>query len=131
MIDADLQGKTALVTGGASGIGLATASLLARCGAAVAINDRPENPALGDAVEALAEQGLSVLAAPGDIGDPASVSAMVETAVSALGRLDYLINNAGTAMTSKPRLRRLLPRLVPAPPRGTLRSNVPCRDRWT
>ena len=102
MIDADLQGKTALVTGGASGIGLATASLLARCGAAVAINDRPENPALGDAVEALAEQGLSVLAAPGDIGDGASVSAMVETAVSTLGRLDYLINNAGTAMTSKP-----------------------------
>ena len=102
MIGADLEGKTALVTGGASGIGLATVSLLARCGAAVAINDRPGNPALEAAVETLGQQGLAVLAAPGDIGDPVAVSAMVETAVGTLGRLDYLINNAGTAMTSKP-----------------------------
>ena len=102
MIGADLEGKTALVTGGASGIGLATVSLLARCGAAVAINDRPGNPALEAAVDTLGQQGLAVLAAPGDIGDPVAVPAMVETAVGALGRLDYLINNAGTAMTSKP-----------------------------
>ena len=102
MIGADLEGKTALVTGGASGIGLATVSLLARCGAAVAINDRPGNPALEAAVDTLGQQGLAVLAAPGDIGDPVAVPAMVETAVGALGRLDYLINNAGTPNTTRP-----------------------------
>ncbi|HEX2528168.1 MAG TPA: SDR family NAD(P)-dependent oxidoreductase, partial [Geminicoccus sp.] len=44
MISYDLQGKTALVTGGASGIGLATVELLARSGAAVAVNFLPEDP---------------------------------------------------------------------------------------
>jgi NAD(P)-dependent dehydrogenase (short-subunit alcohol dehydrogenase family) len=102
MITADLAGKSALVTGGASGIGLATATLFARCGATVAINDLPDNPGLDEAVESLADDGLDVIAAPADVADAGQVSAMVEAACKTLGRLDFLLNNAGTSGTSIP-----------------------------
>ena len=99
MISADLRGRTALVTGGASGIGLGTAELFARSGATVAINDLARNPRLEEAVQRLRAEGLEVLAAPGDVGDPQGARAMVEDAAQAMGGLDYLINNAGTPGT--------------------------------
>jgi 3-oxoacyl-[acyl-carrier protein] reductase len=102
MISADLNGKTVLVTGGAAGIGLATATLFAKMGASVALNDLPQSTALAVEVERLHAQGYDVIAAPGDVGDPDSVQSMVGTAVSSLGRLDYLINNAATPGTSRP-----------------------------
>ena len=95
MISADLSGKRALVTGGASGIGLATAGLLARCGAAVAINDLPGSPALEREVAALQAEGLTVVSAPGEVGQSETSREMVHAAVRELGGLDYLINNAG------------------------------------
>ena len=102
MISADLEGRTVLVTGGASGIGLATVTRFAECGATVAINDRAGNPALEAVVSDLRAKGHEVLAAPGDVSDPKDAGAMVESAARSMGRLDYLINNAGTAATDSP-----------------------------
>ncbi len=92
----DLTGKTALVTGAASGIGLATATKLAGCGATVAINYLPDDPRGPEVVARLASAGGRVIPAPGNVSDAGDAPAMVEAAIGALGRLDLLVNNAGT-----------------------------------
>jgi 2-hydroxycyclohexanecarboxyl-CoA dehydrogenase len=85
-----LDGKTALVTGGASGIGAATARRLAAEGARVAIGDLNE-----DGARELAGE-LDGFACSLDVADTASVRAGVAAAVQALGDIDVLVNNAGT-----------------------------------
>jgi len=90
-----LASKTALVTGGASGIGLATARLLAVSGATVAINHFPSDASAAEVIADLKREGLAVIAAPGDVGAAyESVQAMVGQACAELGHLDYLVNNA-------------------------------------
>jgi 3-oxoacyl-[acyl-carrier protein] reductase len=96
MIRYDLAGRTALVTGAASGIGLALVTQLARNGARVALNHLAEDPRGPDQVARLRAEGLDVIAAPGDVGDAAGGPRMVEQAIADLGRLDFLANNAGT-----------------------------------
>jgi 3-oxoacyl-[acyl-carrier protein] reductase len=96
----DLKGRTALVTGGASGIGFATATMLARGGAVVAINYLADDPRGPEACARLhAMTGARILPAPGSVGDAADCARMVEQAVVDLGRLDFLVNNAGTPGT--------------------------------
>lgn len=102
MIRADLSGKVAFVTGGASGIGLATVERLAANGAKVAINDLGGNPRLAAEAVRLRGEGHDVAAFPGDVAKPDEVTRMIEAAVARFGRLDYLVNNAATPGTDKP-----------------------------
>jgi 3-oxoacyl-[acyl-carrier protein] reductase len=101
MVDFKLHRRRALVTGSASGIGLATAELLARSGAHVAMNDLPTE-ALTRAVEALKARGFSVQAVPGDLSVAAGARAVARAALEVLGGLDYLVNNAGAPGTRTP-----------------------------
>ena len=97
----NLQGCKVLVTGGASGIGLATAQAFLDNGATVTINDLPGEK-LDAVVGELATQGHKVFSAPADIGDAVNAADMVTQAIDRLQGLDYLINNAGTPATRKP-----------------------------
>ena len=85
-----LEGRIALVTGGASGIGAATARRLAAEGARVAVADVNEDGAREVAGE------IDGIAVRMDVADAASVRAGVAEVVSALGQVDVLVNNAGT-----------------------------------
>jgi 3-oxoacyl-[acyl-carrier protein] reductase len=102
MITAELTGKTALVTGGASGIGLATVEAFARCGATVALNHLAEDPRGAQEVERLKADGHRIIAAPGNVAQPREAETMVTRAIDALGRLDFLVNNAGTPASPAP-----------------------------
>jgi len=98
----NLKGKRALVTGAASGIGLATAELLARSGAKVAMNDLALVPRLEGEVKRLAAMDGDVVAVTGDVGSEPGAKAIVAAARAALGGIDYLVNNAGTPATKMP-----------------------------
>ena len=91
-----LAGRKALVTGGDSGIGGATAIAFAREGADVAIVYLPdEEPDAQNIVKLIEDAGQKAVAIPGDITDAAFCRSLVETTVSELGGLDILVNNAG------------------------------------
>src|SRR5687767_3034070 len=90
----DFEGKVALVTGAAAGMGLATAQAFAEAGAAVVLADFKE-----DAVKAAAQQlvaaGHKAVAIHCDVSDDAQVAAMVDCTIAEFGRLDAAFNNAG------------------------------------
>ena len=88
------KGQVALVTGAASGMGLATAEAFAAEGAAVALVDMNES-AVRTATERLVAAGHKAIAIHCDVTDEAQVKAMVEQTVLAFGRLDAAFNNAG------------------------------------
>jgi NAD(P)-dependent dehydrogenase (short-subunit alcohol dehydrogenase family) len=100
-MSAPFAGKVALVTGAGSGIGEATAVLLAERGAAVAIAGRSKEK-LDRVAERIGAQGGNVLPVVTDVSEPTQVQAAVERTVSELGALHYAVNNAGVAGVLRP-----------------------------
>lgn len=92
----DLNGKTAVVTGGSRGIGLGITRELARNGSRVAIAGR-DPQALEAAIAQLKAEGLSISAKRCDVSDPDHVHEFFHSVRERLGGLDFLINNAGAA----------------------------------
>jgi 3-oxoacyl-[acyl-carrier protein] reductase len=89
-----LDGKTAIITGGGTGIGRSVAVALAREGANVVVCGRRIEP-LEETVEAIGEAGGAALAVQADISNDTDVWHLVEATVDAYGAIDILINNAG------------------------------------
>jgi NAD(P)-dependent dehydrogenase (short-subunit alcohol dehydrogenase family) len=86
-----LEGRTAIVTGGGTGIGAATAAVFVREGCRVALVGRRAEP-----LEQVRDQlGTAVLAVPADVGDPSAVRTAVDRVAQEWGRIDIVINNAG------------------------------------
>lgn len=91
-----LSGKAAVITGGGTGVGRATVLELARQGCSVLVNySRSRDEAEQTATEAKA-LGVKAIAVQADVADDAAARAMIARAVSEFGRIDFLLNNAGT-----------------------------------
>jgi len=90
----DLKGKAAVVVGGTSGIGLAMALGLADAGADVAASSRRQEQ-VNEAASAIEARGVKALRVASDVGDRASLEALLAAAVAEFGKVDILINCAG------------------------------------
>jgi len=97
----DLDGKTAIVTGGGRGIGRDMAQALAEAGANLVLCARTVETCEQAAVE-LAPLGVRTLGLRCDVRDPEAVQAVVQRTTQELGRIDILVNNAGTAWGAAP-----------------------------
>ncbi len=95
MLAIDLRGKRALVTGASRGVGEATAVLLARAGADVAITYQTRADAAGRVVERLREHGVRAWSAGGDLGDARVVDRIFERVAAEFDGLDIFVGNAG------------------------------------
>ncbi len=91
----DLEGKTALVTGGSRGIGRACCIALARAGARVVVNYRVETPSASLVVEEIEREGGEAVALAADVSRRDEAEMLVDEAASRWGGLDILVSNAG------------------------------------
>ena len=96
-MDLQLKGKTALITGGSEGIGRAIAMVLANEGVDIAICARRKEPLEAAAVEISKATGRKVVPITADLTKDADAANFVKSAAQALGRVDIMINNAGSA----------------------------------
>jgi len=116
-----LAGKIALITGGSRGIGAAIAKRLAADGANVAITYARDADAAASVVNEIERAGRKAIAIQADATDASAVEAAVEKTVATFGRLDVLVNNAGTALpkTFEKTTLEELDRLIDINVRGT------------
>jgi len=91
-----LEGRTAIVTGGGTGVGRATVMRLADAGCSVVVNYSRSREAAETVASDAESRGVKALAFQADVGDDAQCRALVAEAERAFGRLDVLVNNAGT-----------------------------------
>jgi 3-oxoacyl-[acyl-carrier protein] reductase len=91
----NLSGKVILITGASSGIGLATAELMASIGAKVIINYNSNGKGAMEAVQRIQEKDGEAIAIQADVINKEEVNSMVEQAISSFGTIDVLVNNAG------------------------------------
>lgn len=98
-----LENKVAIVTGAASGFGAGIAQRFAAEGARVVVNDLHADGAARMAA-AIGEAGGHAIACPGDVSKDADVARLVASAIDAFGRLDVVVNNAGTTHRNQPML---------------------------
>jgi len=95
-----LSGQVAIITGGDSGIGRATAIAFAKEGADIVLSYLPEEePDALDVSSVIRETGSKVVRFPGDIGSPDYAKSLVAAAIKEFGHLDIVVNNAGFQMT--------------------------------
>jgi 3-oxoacyl-[acyl-carrier protein] reductase len=117
-----LTEKVALVTGGSRGIGAAIAKRLAADGASVAITYAKDASAASAVVKAIERDGGKAVAIQADAADAKAVKGAVEKTVATFGRLDVLVNNAGTAIpkTFEETTLEEMDRMIDINVRGTL-----------
>ena len=119
-----LQDKVAVITGGNSGVGAATAKLFAAEGAAVVITARRE-AALAQVADEIKQAGGTVLAVSTDISKPEDPERLMQTVMDRFGRIDILVNNAGILEEGLKPIDRYtdedLDRIVETNQKGTMR----------
>ncbi len=108
MTNGKLTGKVALITGAGSGIGAATARLMAAEGASVAVTGIPEDGVIAITAE-IVDSGGSAIAIPTDVSIPGQVELAVAETVKVFGRLDILVPNAGIQLHNEDRNLHELP----------------------
>ena len=92
----NLNGRTAIITGGSVGLGRQMAEALAEQGANVVLCARKKERCV-QAAEEIQQSGVRTMALGCDVRNPADVQAVVDATLNAFGRIDILINNAGTS----------------------------------